>query len=74
MGDDLNDMTAFEAAGVAVAVGDAGEEVKHIADFVTTATGGHGAVREVVNLILRAKNIDAVTLWKTNPGRKVGDQ
>lgn len=74
MGDDLNDLTAFETAGVAVAVGDAGEEVKHIADFVTTATGGHGAVREVVNLLLRAKNIDTVTLWRTNPGRKVGDQ
>jgi 3-deoxy-D-manno-octulosonate 8-phosphate phosphatase (KDO 8-P phosphatase) len=74
IGDDLNDLTAFETAGVAVAVGDAGEEVKKIADYVTSATGGHGAIREVVNLLMRAKNIDTMTLWKTNPGRKVGDQ
>ncbi len=74
MGDDLNDLTALEAAGLAVAVGDASDEIKKAADFVTSASGGHGAVREVANLILRAKNIDAVALWKTNPGRKVGDQ
>lgn len=74
MGDDLNDLTAFEAAGVAVAVGDASDEIKSAADFVTSAPGGHGAVREVVNLLLKAKNIDSAALWKTSIDKTVGGQ
>ena len=74
MGDDLNDFTAFEIAGLAVAVGDASDEIKAAADFVTSAPGGHGAVREVVNLLLKAKNIDCVALWKTAVDKTAGGQ
>jgi 3-deoxy-D-manno-octulosonate 8-phosphate phosphatase (KDO 8-P phosphatase) len=42
-------------AGLAVAVADAVFEVKKAAHYVTVARGGEGAVREVVELILRAK-------------------
>ena len=38
--------------GFAVAVGDAVPQVKAIAKYVTTAKGGRGAVREVVDLLL----------------------
>ena len=74
IGDDLNDLTAFEAAGVAVAVANADVEVKKRADFITENPGGKGAVREVVNTILRAKGIDPVALWMTEKDQAVGMQ
>jgi 3-deoxy-D-manno-octulosonate 8-phosphate phosphatase (KDO 8-P phosphatase) len=41
--------------GLPLAVANAVSEVKHAAAYVTQATGGHGAVREVVELLLRAR-------------------
>jgi N-acylneuraminate cytidylyltransferase len=55
MGNDLNDLPCFELAGWAVAVADAQPEVIRAADFVTAKTGGHGAVREICDLILAQK-------------------
>lgn len=55
VGDDLPDMSAVRFAGLGVAVNDACEEVRQAADYVTSAAGGHGAVREVVELILKAQ-------------------
>jgi len=55
MGDDLNDLPAFDRAGVAIAVANAADEVKSRADMVTTRGGGHGAVREVIESILKAR-------------------
>ena len=71
IGDDINDIPAFEAAGIRVAVANAVNEVKARADFVTTRAGGDGAVREVADMIVAAKGIDPVALWlshKTMPG------
>lgn len=56
MGDDVVDLGALKRAGVAVGVPSAIEEVKALADYVTRAEGGHGAVREAVGLILKAQN------------------
>ena len=56
MGDDVVDLGVMKRAGIAVAVANAIEEAKDIADYVTRAEGGHGAVREVVRLILQAQN------------------
>ncbi|MGM9582723.1 MAG: KdsC family phosphatase [Phascolarctobacterium sp.] len=56
MGDDLNDLPAFRAAGVTFAPADAVEEVREAASFVTDAAGGRGAVREAIEMILRAQN------------------
>ena len=53
--DDLNDLPAFEAAGVRVAVADAVEEVRLRADWVTASPGGGGAVREVADRVLRSQ-------------------
>jgi len=55
VGDDLNDLPAYAAAGVRVAVADAAEGVRELADWVTEAPGGRGAVREVVEGVLRAQ-------------------
>lgn len=56
VGDDVVDLGALKRAGVAVAVANAIDEAKHLADYVTKAEGGRGAVREVVGLILKAQN------------------
>jgi 3-deoxy-D-manno-octulosonate 8-phosphate phosphatase (KDO 8-P phosphatase) len=55
IGDDLNDVPAFRTAGVRIAVADAAPEVRELADWVTQAPGGRGAIREVVEAILRAQ-------------------
>lgn len=56
IGNDLNDLPCFEIAGWAVAVADAYPEVLCAADYVLSKPGGHGAVREVCELVL--KNMD----------------
>ncbi|MCI0748466.1 MAG: HAD hydrolase family protein [Verrucomicrobia subdivision 3 bacterium] len=55
MGDDVVDLGALKRAGVAVAVANAIDEAKQMAHYLTRAPGGHGAVREVVRLILVAQ-------------------
>jgi YrbI family 3-deoxy-D-manno-octulosonate 8-phosphate phosphatase len=52
IGNDLNDLPCFEIAGWAVAVADAYPEVLQAADYVLTKPGGHGAVRELCELVL----------------------
>ena len=56
MGDDVVDLGALKRAGLAIGVPSAIDEVKDLADYVTIAEGGQGAVREVVGLILKAQN------------------
>ena len=68
IGDDLPDLSAMQHVGLAVAAGDAGEEVRQAAHYVTAAVGGrgaagyvtkaaggHGAVREAIEMILQAQ-------------------
>lgn len=52
IGNDLNDLPCFEIAGWSVAVADAYPEVIRAADFVLTKTGGHGAIRELCEIVL----------------------
>lgn len=56
VGDDVVDLGVLKRAGVAVAVADGVAEAQAAADYVTRAGGGRGAVREVVELILKAQN------------------
>lgn len=56
MGDDIVDLGVLKRAGVAVTVANAIPEAKALSDYVTSAEGGRGAVREVVHLILRAQH------------------
>ncbi|MCA2002186.1 MAG: acylneuraminate cytidylyltransferase [Chloroflexi bacterium] len=53
LGNDLNDLPCFEIAGWAVAVADAAPEVLRAADYALTKSGGHGAVRELCELVLK---------------------
>ncbi len=53
VGNDLNDLPCFEVAGWSVAVADAYPEVIRVADHVLTKTGGHGAIRELCEIVLK---------------------
>ena len=53
--DDLNDMTLMEKVGVAVTVPAGVPEIRAVADFVTSASGGNGAVRELCEAIIESK-------------------
>jgi len=55
IGDDLTDIPLILAVELGVAVGDAAPEVQALAEYVTAAPGGSGAVREVVELILKSQ-------------------
>lgn len=55
IGDDLTDVVIFRRVGLSFAVGNARPEVKQSASAVTEAVGGSGAVREVIELLLRAR-------------------
>ena len=55
VGDDVNDLPAFHSAGLRIAVANACQEVKNASDFTTQNSGGHGAVREVIEAILKSQ-------------------
>jgi 3-deoxy-D-manno-octulosonate 8-phosphate phosphatase (KDO 8-P phosphatase) len=57
IGDDLPDIPLLRRAGLAVAVGDAVPEVKNASHYTTRALAGHGAIREVVELVLKSKDV-----------------
>ncbi len=54
VGDDLPDLPVIRCVGFGVAVANAVDEVKQYADYVTTRRGGDGAVREVIEYILKS--------------------
>lgn len=56
IGDDLTDAPVMKRVGLAVAVANAARELKGMAHYVTRTPGGSGAVREVVEVLLRAQN------------------
>lgn len=57
IGDDINDLPAFEVAGVRIAVANAAEHLKAKADWVTPRSGGQGAVRDAIEEILRRQGL-----------------
>ena len=59
MGDDVIDVAAIEWAAIGIAPPGAMTEATAAADYVTTREAGHGAVREVCDLILRGRGIGA---------------
>ncbi len=56
VGDDLPDIQPIAHVGLGVAVADAAEDVRQAADYTTSLAGGQGAIREVIELLL--KNTD----------------
>lgn len=57
IGDDLMELPLLRRAGLSVAVPNAIEEVRQACHYVTQRPGGHGAVREVIEGILKAKGL-----------------
>ncbi|MGN6391444.1 MAG: KdsC family phosphatase [Gemmatimonadales bacterium] len=57
VGDDLADLQVLRRVGLPIAVANAVSEVKALAAYVTRAPGGHGAVREVVEALLKARGL-----------------
>jgi 3-deoxy-D-manno-octulosonate 8-phosphate phosphatase (KDO 8-P phosphatase) len=57
IGDDLTDIVVMRRVGFAIATANAREEVKRMATYTTNACGGQGAVREVCELVLKAKGL-----------------
>jgi 3-deoxy-D-manno-octulosonate 8-phosphate phosphatase (KDO 8-P phosphatase) len=55
VGDDLVDIPLMRRSGVSFAVADATAETREQADYITKANGGRGAVREVIEFILKAQ-------------------
>jgi len=55
VGDDVVDLGPLRQAGLAIAVADARPAVKAAAHYITRAAGGHGAVRETAEMILKAQ-------------------
>ncbi len=55
MGDDVPDLPVLARVGLAIAVANAVSEVKRAAHYVTKHEGGNGAVREVVELLLKSQ-------------------
>jgi len=55
MGDDLNDRAPMRLAGIGIAPADAAPDILEEAEIVTDASGGRGAARQVVELILRSQ-------------------
>jgi 3-deoxy-D-manno-octulosonate 8-phosphate phosphatase (KDO 8-P phosphatase) len=64
VGDDLPDLPVLRRCGLAVAVADACREVREAADHVTAVPGGHGAVRDAIEWLLRLQG-----RWESIVGR-----
>ncbi len=55
VGDDIVDIPVLRRVGFSAAVADAVDAVKKSVDYITKHRGGHGAVREICELILQAQ-------------------
>jgi 3-deoxy-D-manno-octulosonate 8-phosphate phosphatase (KDO 8-P phosphatase) len=55
IGDDLNDFEPMKVAGLVCCPGDACDEIKQISDYVASANGGYGAVRECITYLLKSR-------------------
>ena len=64
MGDDVNDLPAMKIAGSSAAPAGASPDVIARAAFVTKKSGGNGAVREWIEAILAARNLDLKELYQ----------
>ena len=75
LGDDINDLAVMTRVGLACAVANAVADVKKRAHFITTRQGGRGAVREVIELILRSQGKwDNIVETYLQPGTKATQQ
>ena len=71
-GDDLADLQVLRRVGLPIAVANAVAEVRAVASVVTRAAGGHGAVREIVEALLKARGewADMLERYFTEPASR----
>ena len=69
MGDDVGDLPVLLRAGMAISVRDGWDGARAVAAYVTNAPGGHGAVREVAELLLHAQGKWRTLLGKTSANK-----
>lgn len=62
MGDDVPDLPLMEGVGLAACPDDAIEDIKHRAHYISPFKGGHGAVRDVIEKVMRLQGT-----WESNP-------
>lgn len=62
MGDDLPDYEIMEQAGIPACPNDAVREIRDISTYISDQNGGHGAVRDIIEKVLRVQK-----LWMVNP-------
>ena len=55
IGDDLTDVALMKSVGMSASVVDAAEDVKKMAHYVTKSAGGTGAIRELIEMILKSQ-------------------
>lgn len=67
IGDDINDLGPMKLCGWIGCPSDACAEVKNIADYVSIIAGGHGAVRDCIEFILRKES-----MWEDNINKVYG--
>jgi 3-deoxy-D-manno-octulosonate 8-phosphate phosphatase (KDO 8-P phosphatase) len=74
VGDDLADLQVMRRAGLPIAVANAVPEIRAVAARVTSARGGHGAVREIVDALLQARGVwpEMLERYFTEPARRDG--
>ena len=65
MGDDVPDLPLMEGAGLAACPDDAIEDIKHQAHYISALKGGQGAVRDVIEKVMRLQET-----WDSNPNIK----
>ncbi len=72
IGDDLFDLPVLKRTGVSAAPADAHEDVRRVVDAVTSVGGGKGAVREVVEAVVKAKGLWEDVLERIESDEKGG--
>jgi 3-deoxy-D-manno-octulosonate 8-phosphate phosphatase (KDO 8-P phosphatase) len=72
VGDDLADLQVMRRAGLPIAVANAVPEIRAVAAYVTRAAGGHGAVREVIDALLKARGVwpEMMQRYFTEPAKR----
>jgi YrbI family 3-deoxy-D-manno-octulosonate 8-phosphate phosphatase len=58
IGNDIMDVPLMKKVGIKIAVQDAYPELTAIVDYVTSKPGGHGAVREILDLYIKGKGLN----------------
>lgn len=74
VGDDINDLACIELVGFGACPSNACEEVKEVADYVCPVQGGHGAVRHIIEKIMKETELWEAVLSAYRAGTVSGKQ